>query len=177
MKGKLIKRGEGDYKLFVNDTPFGQSKESPYNKLSLKNCEAIANGYDLDELGRDLWKKSLNYHLQHELDYTFGVVDGFQKALELLGDKKFSEDDVKLAIEYGIQSVLQAVPGVTSAQSVLDSYKQSLQQTEWDVEILMGTNYRDIDCVNEGNLVASKIVKDNEAPMLDKDGCLILKRL
>ena len=41
----------------------------------------------------------------------------------------------------------------------------------------MGTNYRDIDCVNEGNLVASKIVKDNEAPMLDKDGCLILKRL
>ena len=144
------------------------------SKLSIKNCEAIANGYDLDELGRDLWKKSLNYHLQHELDYTFGVVDGFQKALELIGDKKFSINEVVELCKILMSNPFEKC-GKTY-QELTDNYIQSLQQTEWDVEILMGTNYRDIDCVNVGNLVASKIVKDNEAPMLDKDGCLILKR-
>ena len=173
MKAKLIKMVEG-YTLSLTgniDDLYGISNQQlaedhQLYKLSLKNCEAIANGYDLDELGRDLWKKSLNYHLQHELDYTFGVVDGFQKALEILGDKKFSEDDVISMIEKSRET------GLTAEYIILTN-----QQTEWDVEILMGTNYRDIDCVNEGNLVASKIVKDGEAPMLDKDGCLILKRL
>ena len=147
------------------------------SKLSIKNCEAIANGYDLDELGRDLWKKSLNYHLQHELDYTFGVVDGFQKALEILGDKKFSEEDISKAIDFGVHVEAGNIDIDYKRYGTKENqFIQSLQQTEFDVEILMGTNYRHIDCVNEGDLVASKIVKDNEAPMLDKDGCLILKR-
>lgn len=41
MKGILIKRGEGDYKLFVNDTPYAQSKPSPYKRLAVRNCEAV----------------------------------------------------------------------------------------------------------------------------------------
>ena len=171
---ELVKR-EDHWALYNEDGhKIAATIDGCYSKLSIKNCEAIANGYDLDELGRDLWKKSLNYHLQHELDYTFGVVDGFQKALEILGDKKFSEEDVKRAMDVTLN--YETKRDAESYQEKIDFLK-SLQQTEWDVEILMGTNYRDIDCVNEGNLVASKIVKDNEAPMLDKDGCLILKRI
>ena len=139
------------------------------SKLSLKNCEAIANGYDLDELV----KSTVNQNIKRSMEdlrlrpeYTKYAKAGFQKALEILGDKKFSEDDVISMIEKSRET------GLTAEYIILTN-----QQTEWDVEILMGTNYRDIDCVNEGDLVASKIVKDNEAPMLDKDGCLILKRL
>ena len=144
------------------------------SKLSIKNCEAIANGYDLDELSENVYREypteSKNSGFEYNRDrHVFkkrkAFIKGFEKCLELIGDKKFSEEDVK--------------------NVYLNSFKhewfgdciKSLQQTEWDVEILMGTNYRHIDCVNEGDLVASKIVKDNEAPMLDKNNCLILRRL
>ena len=93
MKGILIKRGEGDYKLFVNDTPLGQSKESPYKKLSLKNCQAIENGYDLDELARNYVDEQPNDFLYTTDEYWNAQVDfkkGFQKAMELM-DKKYSE--------------------------------------------------------------------------------------
>lgn len=131
------------------------------SKLSIKNCEAIENGYDLDELAKNLYKESLNYHLQHELDYTFGVIDGFQKALEILGDKKFSENDVRDAYYHGEQDSYMK-GGLTKQKE--DEYIQSLQQTEWDVVIDVLMTER------EGGVVI-------ETPKLDADGCLILKRL
>ena len=51
------------------------------NKLSLKNCEAIANGYDLDELVEERFGETF----WHDGDKYFK--EGFQKALEILGDK------------------------------------------------------------------------------------------
>ena len=158
MKGKLIKRGEGDYKLFVNDTPFGQSKESPYNKLSLKNCEAIANGYDLDELVKNMGKE---FYVGGNYDFENGVKEGFLKALKILGDKKFSEDDVISMIEKSRET------GLTAEYIILTN-----QQTEWDVEIVtepyvkyvsrsLHTVYPPLDIQNK----------------LDKDGCLILKKI
>ena len=98
---------------------------------------------------------------------------GFQKAFELMSDKKFSEEDIKNAIEYGIQSVLQAIPGVTSTQGILDSYKQSLQQTEWDVEI-------EVECViGCQNIILNgenSVCCGDKKPKLDAENCLILKR-
>ena len=178
MKVELVKR-QDRWDLYGEDgSKIASSAPNPIGKLSIKNCESIANGYDLDELASERLSTRFNENSgYHKFVFVEAYKEGFLKAIELLGDKKFSEDDMLKAVEYGVQSVLQAIPGLTSAQSVLDSYKQSLQQTEFDVEVLMGTHYRQIDCVNEGELVKSKIVKDNEAPMLDKDGCLILKRL
>ena len=160
MKGKLIKRGEGDYKLFVNDTPFGQSKESPYNKLSIKNCVAIENGYDLDELVKNMGKE---FYVGGNYDFENGVKEGFLKALKILGDKKFSEEQLKVAADWYFE---------TKGKKSIDEYIQSLQQTEWDVEIVtepyvkyvsrsLHTVYPPLDIQNK----------------LDKDGCLILKRI
>ena len=125
-------------------------------KLSLKNCEAIENGYDLDELAYE-------YDLD-AIENVYGQVKafkaGFQKALEILGDKKFSEEDVK--------------------NVYLNSFKhewfgdciKSLQQTEWDVEIEMekevGTKLHD-----DGR---EFFWTDGTKPKLDSDGCLILRR-
>ena len=161
MEAKLIKENDG-YTLYVDGKIIGNTEGHPLksitNKLSIKNCEAIANGYDLDEFANEYseGKSSAEvFKRAHESDFKLG----FQKALELIGDKKYTEEDVKNAIEYGIQSVLQAIPGVTSTQSILDAYTQTLQQTEWDVEIEM-------DILNE-----------YDKPKLDADGCLILKRI
>ena len=144
-------------------------------KLSLKNCEAVVNGYDLhelacDEIGIDI---SVIKHIDNKViendsvstpiheagalgaglyHRVKGFEIGFQKALEILGDKKFSEEDVK--------------------NVYLNSFKhewfgdciKSLQQSEWLVEI-------------EQELIQSSI--EGEAlwkTKLDSDNCLILKR-
>ena len=151
MEVKLIKDHD-DYHL-VNDKQFviGTTDESILSctdkiKLSLKNCQAIELDYDLDELAKEYMKIS-----SIEFD---AFKSGFQKALSILGDKKFSEDDVKKAI---LLSMKYNDVGVI----------QSLQQTEWDVEIVMET------CqvmVQHGDM------EFQDFPKLDADGCIILKR-
>lgn len=184
MKGTLIKRGEGDYKLFVNDTPLGQSKESPYKKLSLKNCEVIENGYDLDELA---FQSSMSDVKEHSDMYRYLAMrffkDGFQKALEILGDKRFDEEDILIAIEGGYHAGINYnVDEEEQDDKIIrlkDNLIVSLKQTEWDVEIEMicphpmdtyvcGMQY---GCDEDG------CNNPNQIPYLDKNGCLILKKI
>lgn len=129
-------------------------------KLSLKNCQAIENGYDLDELARDCEITPTYAHEQ-------GFITGFQKALEILGDKKFSEDDVISMIRKSRET------GLTAEYLIL-----AFQQTEWDVEIEMicphpEDTYR---CGMGYGCDADGCNHPNKVPYLDKDGCLILKR-
>jgi hypothetical protein len=77
--------------------------------------------------------------------------------MEILGDKKFSEDDLRLAMHFGKF-------GETNNQTTTIGFIKSLQQTEWDVEIDVLMTER------EGGVVI-------ETPKLDSEGCLILKRL
>jgi hypothetical protein len=93
---KLIKRTNGRYDLYSDDinqinTIASTQHELNVSKLSIRNCESISNGYDLDELAKEYskGKSSSNvFREAHEEDFK----KGFQKALELLVDKKFSED-------------------------------------------------------------------------------------
>ena len=157
MKGRLIKTDvnyilEDDKGVVIASTSLKKEGLS----LSLKNCQAIELGYDLDELGMDY--ASTIYDGRTELIKFNGskvdFIKGFQKALELLGDKKFSEDDLMEAYSRG----------------QTNSPIQSLQQTEWDVEIKMG-GYKFND---DGEKIG---FPSYELPKLDADGCLILKRL
>jgi len=170
MKAKLAKTGQ-DYILYSEskETLAISNGRMVGRILSIKNCEAIERGYDLFELAKDYskGKSSANvFRDAHEEDFK----KGFQKALEVLGDKKFSENDIARAF-------IQGVYTKDEIHFNKETYIQSLQQTEWDVEIYMGIRYRQIDCVDDARLIESKVVKDGEVPMLDKDGCLILKRL
>lgn len=147
MKAKLIK-DHADYHL-VDDKRFiiGTTVScTDKQKLSLKNCQAIERGYDLDELAENIKTEDGFAHRQ-----SFKA--GFQKALELMGDKKFSEEDIRKAME----SMANLLP-----LSMIDNYIQSLQQTQWDVEIEMwfhGTRHK----------------KGEWIPKLNAEGCLILK--
>ena len=185
MEAKLIKKSENYYELYevrINLTLLIGSTDSErkidvYGKdahklLSLSNCQAIELGYDLDELARENNKhhKRLGTVIDKlplltaalRQGYTEGYKEGFQKALSILGDKKFSEEDIKKAI---LLSMKYNDVGVI----------QSLQQTEWDVEICNimdciggnpcnGTSFECNHCTNIGE------------PKLDADGCIILKR-
>ena len=131
-------------------------------KLSLKNCQAIANGYDLDD--------KISKHLEkNDIEASTKRVQVIKELiLEILGDKKFSEDDVRKAIEFGMKSYHSWYDRNE------DEFIQSLQQTEWDVEIEM-------ECVMGcQNLILNgenSVCCGDKKPKLDSNGCLILKKV
>jgi hypothetical protein len=174
MKAKLKKESDGDYILILNNP-----KEYPFPLplLSFKNCQAIERGYDLDELGDEKYPiqntGTMFMPNTHEVNNVFrqeGFKAGFQKALELMGDKKYSEEDVRNAYFNGEKD--SYVKG-GQTKEMQDEFIQSLQQTEWDVEIEMECPQCQewgyiSECRNNCN---KKFLK----PKLDADGCLILK--
>ena len=175
MEGKLYKINN-IYTLMVNDKMVASNDEDfqidyAIKKLSLKNCQAIENGYDLDELYEKVVNSDFSDKYEDSVHY-YSFIEGFQKALELLGNKKFSEDDVRKAIEFGMKSYHSWYDRNE------DEFIQSLQQTEWDVEIEMvcphpSDTYR---CGMEYGCDADGCNHPNKVPYIDKDGCLILKR-
>ena len=128
--------GSTDSKWLGNPNEEGMARY----KLSLKNCEAIENGYDLDELADKLTGQ---YATLNPKSFKRGVLYGFQKALELLGDKKFNEDDMKLSYNANEE-------GWVSFNAFMEDL---LQQTEWNCIIFVDekTNKPLLD--NEGNLI------------------------
>ena len=193
MEGKLKKIGN-EYKLYAqDDSCIATTHESPYKKLSLKNCEAIANGYDLDELAENTYReyptdlKDSEYH--YNRDYQVhkkrkAFIKGFKKALEFFGDKKFSVKELTMLFAYGHQIGMNDVLAIQSQHSpqpmpkpdsdkLRDELIQSLQQTEWDVEAEIEL-YHDGDFIDDSK---THIIEAKLRPRLDSDGCLILKRI
>lgn len=176
MKGKLYKESEGYY-LSVSNKTIGTTRpllnfDIIEYKLSLENCQTIERGYDLDELA-DFYSKSTLFvsdevptekqieDAEHISEIAFK--EGFRKALELMDNKKFSEDDVINIAEY-VRVASQSSPSVRT-KYLLAEY-QSQEQTEWDVEIETVPALS-----NNGNVYYGDI------PKLDTDGSLILKRI
>lgn len=164
MEGKLIKSEYHSYILEDNNGNLvgSISDNGSIYKLSLKNCKAIENGYDLNELNRNYANEDSDvtndFGKGHREGCYIGYLAGFQKALEILGDKKFSEflDKEK---ELGISDIKT----IERIQWYYKTYFDKSQQTEWDVEIEMwfhGTRHK----------------KGEWIPKLDAEGCLILKR-
>jgi hypothetical protein len=178
MKAELVKR-EDHYGLYNEDGhKIAATIDGCNSKLSIKNCEAIANGYDLDELTREACDITDSLRLdsqKYKQDpyFKIGFNKGFQKALEILGDKKFTYNDIQRAF-------IQGVYTKNEIHSKKEEYIQSLQPTEIEVEIVMETKQQLINGYkNQPDNVVGFIAeyKDVQVPMLDKDGCLILKRI
>ena len=162
MTEKLVKTGN-DYILYSKDkTVLGITSGTMEGRmLSLKNCQAIENGYDLDELFDEV-DESIDYQ---EFDFSSFKL-GFKKAIELLGDKKFSENEMWNMFYFGDSLKNQIKSGKIENKpmgEIFDNYIQSLQQTEWDVEIVM-------------DICGDKVYAVPE-PALDENGCLILRRI
>jgi hypothetical protein len=167
MKGKLIKSYK-HYSLWDDNKNCIANTINPYGfnyQLSLKNCEAIKRGYDLDKLA-DEFAKTKSSHSTFQNTHKRDFRAGFQKALELMGDKKFSEDDLRLAIHFGMF-------GESNNQTTTIGFIQSLQQTEWDVEITTEPHHNG-ELINDGT---THPIEVTFKPVLDENGCLILKKI
>ena len=181
MEAKLIKKSENYYELYevrtnltllIGSTDF-ERKIYVYGKdahklLSHKNCQAIERGYDLNELAKEYAKQEFydwggEIYEQTFLDTKYlAFKEGFQKALEILSDKKFSEDDMINFAEYCKGDLMKT-------KDLFNEY-QSLQQTEWNVWLVMACGLPD-GCTEPEVTCTCDII-----PSLDTDGYLILKR-
>lgn len=151
MKAQLVKHASGYILFDEKGIPIGATpnvlSNGTFSKLSLKNCQAIERGYDLDELVEN---HTLEVHnASNGFGIERGIVYGFQKAVELMGDKKFTEEDVlNLLSDYGYDLLYADKLFEGTPKQWME---QSLQQTEWEVTF--------------------------NPDELDADGCLILKRI
>ena len=176
MKAKLIKRSNGRFDLYsIEDknqiNTIASSFDNPKGKLSLKNCEAIELGYDLDELAK-VFHEQHKFASSHIADITSFKL-GFQKALEILGDKKFTENNIDEAFDAGYEML----DSPKNYNDVLKEFKESLEPTEWDVEIVM-----DKDCYSsagrcDNSTMGDCIICTPVTYLKDADGCLILKTI
>ena len=170
MEGKLVKTGN-DYILYSKDkTVLGITSGTMEGRmLSLNNCEVIENGYDLDEVVEDIVKTIVPNDRGEDIWYGTSMAVGklcFKTALEILGDKKFSEEDMRKALSAGLSIGYGRQFEIENKQIEIDKYIQSLQQTEWNVEIEMVSIPAD-RAPNGWDI----------SPKLDEDGCLILRRI
>lgn len=157
MEAKLIKTIDG-YELFTQGFLKGSTNHGLIDslnveegsiryKLSLKNCQAIELGYDLDELAKDRFGNS-SHHTNNRCSFK----EGFQKALELMGDKKFTEEDIAKAIDFGVHIEAGNIDvDYKNYKSKENQFLNSIKQNEWDVTF--------------------------NPEEKDSEGCLILKRL
>ena len=169
MKAKLIKTEvnyilEDDKGVVIASTSLNKEGLS----LSLKNCQSIERGYDLDELDNRAFD-DMGYHskvtLHEEKQFKLGYMVAFREVLEILGDKKFSEEDMREAIS-------QTRKGMLYNKKYEDEYIQSLQQTEFEVEICCYIGNGD----KESDSFKDPLVTNTGIPKLDENGCLILRR-
>ena len=187
MKGKLIKTQDGFVLLDDESNEIGQTfGKFKGKKLSLKNCQAIENGYDFDEYQEGVFYAGKFGHPSPEgfsdeqVGRLHGFIDGFQKALEILGDKKFSEDDVKKAYTIGWNSCNNFMEYDENHELIeLPDCIQSLQQNEWEVEIEMICPHPEdtYTCGMQYGCDEDGCNHPEQVPYLDEDGCLILKRI
>lgn len=131
-----------------------------FGGLSMKNCKAIERGYDLEELAQEEYCSSSNP------DFDFdSYIKGFQKALELMSDKTFSDADVRKALWLRDDFVQEDMSD--------DEIIKSLQQNEWEVVIV--TEPMSIDEIREQG--KGFLNANTQKPKLDSNGKLILKRI
>lgn len=170
MEGKLIKTQDGFVLLDDESNEIGQTfGKFKGKKLSLKNCQSVENGYDLEELAKSEAIKISETEVRDEkLERIYKR--GFQKALEILGDKKFSENDMRMIFKMGVDNGFWRHRDGFKYE---DESIKSLKQTEWLVEIEIEP-YHDGDFIDDGK---THIIEAKLRPRLDSDGCLILKRI
>jgi hypothetical protein len=157
MKAKLITDGKNNYSLLdYNNELIGTTMESMITdqKLSKQNCDEIFGVVNVEKLAEDHPLEVSN--ASHGFGIKDGIIYGFNKAMELNKDKVFTLEDMKFAWSQG-------EIGELSFSDII----QSLQQlTEIEVEIEMFT-----PAATYGHSGW------HEEPKLDKNGCLILKKL
>ena len=183
MKGKLIKENDYHYYLSIDGKIIADINAHPLSsinvsKLSKQNCDEIFGVVDVEKLAEEYARTAhdiMDEPYQNGLFY--GFMAGFNKSMELNKDKVFTlEKFIDLYVEetgYGMDMWSEEENKV---MTTIAKIIQSIQKPrEIEVEIIMSPCYYDTSL--GGFSTSYTEGKPIEEPKLDKDGCMILKRV
>ena len=147
MRGKLIKTDNG----YILD---GDNLPNP-RRLSIQNCNEIFGVVDVEKLAEENYPSGDDWSNEQSLFRKLAFINGFNKAMELNKDKLFTLSDISYAIAFSgkmkpsqiVKNLLEQ-PTEIEVEIVIDKIPADLAPGGWDV-----------------------------FPKLDKEGCLILKRV
>jgi hypothetical protein len=148
-----------DGKMIASDDIDFQ-KDYELQKLSIENCNLIFGIFDVEKLAEDFAKNNSIYPSAKD-DTEYGFKHGFNKALELNKDKKFSLEQV-------IEAMSLYKRNEFAMSKVLVMVLEEPQDIEVEIEMAEVESYKD----KMGNLRTEKTF-----PRVDKNGCLIIKKL
>ena len=174
MKGLLIKVNDYYYLRESYKTGIGgavcertlgtTNSQGELGKLSKKNCDEIFGVVDVEKLAKE------KYPNDGYADTTLmqkGFIKGFNKAVSLNKDKVFTLEDMRKAYNHGMNNI-------DGNGCVIDDHDKDFlgtinkiqQPTEIKVEIIT----EEFESYDE---ILNKVKK----PILDSEGCLILKKI
>jgi hypothetical protein len=192
MKGKLIKDEDG-YSLFTREEnstnrKFIATTQGIYvdHKLSKQNCDEVFGVVNVENLADEI---IINHLTEGNPDgdfkkSTIGAEDnknwfkiGFNRAMELNKDKLFTIEDIANTINKAREGIVITRISEWETEKEFEYTEseiiQSLQQpTEIEVEIVMECLDPNCDGINKKGVCIT-----TGKPKLDKEGCLILKKL
>lgn len=104
--------------------------------LSLSSVKALLGEVDVEKKARKVIPTPMSG--TEYIDEIKGFVKGYNQALEDNKEKRYTEEDMRKAIEFGRGQILDNISiGIIHEQT--DNFIQSLQpKTEWEVEIVDG---------------------------------------
>ena len=190
MKATLIKKifsgDEYQYTLYLDGEVGIYAKSGighGWFKLSKQNCDEIFGVVDVEKLAHEF---SHNLRGRSSLYAIIGFDAGFNKAMELNKDKRFTSRDM-------LSAYIQGTNDGTEFESLMDydsedfdeahefakqaerEFIKSLQQpTEIEVKIEMECKIGCEHIVFNGE---NSLCCGDKTPKLDSDGCLILKKI
>jgi hypothetical protein len=137
MKAKLIKT---DVNYLLEDNKgvvIGSTSTKEINKLSKQNCDEIFGVVNVDKWVKEKVDNRFNEtDGYHKVVYVEGLVEGFNKAMELNKDKVFTLEDMNNAMDWIMTQYFEFHEQPTTGRR--EQYLESLQQsTEIEVEIEM----------------------------------------
>jgi hypothetical protein len=188
MEGKLIKK-ENHYYFWSSDWNPNKNKGFVANsegtvdyKLSKENCDEIFGVVDVDNICDEYFINEYSWNGKNILPYKDSdleaikndFIHGYDKAMELNKDKLFTVEDMKQAYIQGKHG------GKTQSYVEFDDFIKSLQQsTDMLVEIHASCIWTQIDVIDPITFTCKSHISkgDKEEPILDENGCLILRRI
>jgi hypothetical protein len=171
MKAKLIKVLD-QYHLYDGDkaiatTIVGNPMLLP--NLSKQNCDEIFGVVNVDKWVKEKVDNRFNEtDGYHKVVYVEGLVEGFNKAVELNKDKVFTEEDMRKAYFDGYND--------KEENKFFNPSKSIQQPTEIEVVIEMRNSRTGNIVKHDSDLEWDEDgLCDRAIPKLDSEGCLILK--